>query len=181
MTPTDSFPGNAADTRLLTDLTPATPDFAWFVVNDNVMGGRSEGGFERDDGVLRFTGSTNTRGGGFSSIRSAPLSLDLSAFDGVRVRVKADGRRYTWRLTTDARYYGREVAYWADFETADGEWQVIDIPFAGFVPRFRGSVLDGPALNTAGITGMGLMIYDKRDGAFELQLDSVSAYAAASR
>ncbi len=169
--------GGEVNAALLTDHTSATPSFGWFVVNDNVMGGRSEGGFRIDDGTLRFTGSTNTRGGGFSSIRSAPLSLDLSAYEGIRVRVKGDGRRYTWRLTPNARYYGREVAYWADFDTAEGEWQDVDIPFVNFVPRFRGSVLSGPALDTANIRGMGLMIYDKRDGAFTLQLESVSAYS----
>ncbi len=31
----------------------------WYVVNDGVMGGRSEGGFEIVDGELHFTGNTN--------------------------------------------------------------------------------------------------------------------------
>ncbi len=171
--------GSGAESLVLTDFSEATADFGWFVVNDNVMGGRSDGGFEIAAGELRFAGRTNTRGGGFSSIRSAPLELDLSAFAGIRVRVRADGRRYTWRLTTNARIYGREVAYWADFETTAGEWQDVDVPFADFIPQFRGAVLDGPPLDTSRITGMGLMIYDKRDGAFELELAEVRAYAAA--
>ena len=154
---------------LLTDFTSASPDLGWYVVNDNVMGGRSDGGFEVQKGELLFAGRTNTRGGGFSSIRSGRLALDLSDRNGIRVRVKGDGRRYTWRLTTGARIYGREIAYWADFDTADGAWQSIDIPFSSFVPRFRGAVLDGPPLDTREITGMGLMIYDKRDGPFELR------------
>ncbi|MEM9172345.1 MAG: CIA30 family protein [Pseudomonadota bacterium] len=161
---------------LITDHTVATRDPGWLVVNDNVMGGRSKGGFSIDDGIVMFAGSTNTRGGGFSSIRSARMLLDLSAYDGVRLRIRGDGRRYTWRFTSDARYYGREVAYWADFETVDGQWQNIDIPFSAFIPTFRGAELRGPALNTANITGMGLMIYDKKDGAFSLRLDTVQAY-----
>ena len=79
--------------QLLTDFTAETTDFGWFVVNDNVMGGRSDGGFDMDDGTLYFAGRTNTRGGGFSSIRTRGPRLDLSAFDGVRLRVKGDGRR----------------------------------------------------------------------------------------
>jgi len=166
----------AAAERLITDFTNATADLGWYVVNDNVMGGRSEGGFRESSGELFFAGRTNTNGGGFSSIRSGPLALDLSGHAGIRLRVLGDGRRYTWRLTTDARVYGREVAYWADFDTVDGEWQTVDIPFSSFVPRFRGSVLNGPALDTARITGMGLMIYDKRDGPFELRLASIHAW-----
>jgi hypothetical protein len=94
--------------------------------------------------------------------------------------VKGDGRRYTWRLTTDARWRGAEVSYWADFETDTGAWSVVDIPFSSFVPRYRGTRLDGPELNPARITGMGLMIYDKLDGPFELRLASVHAVAAQS-
>ena len=176
MTPLTSVPAAGAE-YLLTDFTSASPDLGWYVVNDTVMGGRSDGGFEIDDGELSFTGRTNTRGGGFSSIRSGPLAVDLSPADGIRVRVKGDGRRYTWRLTTDARIYGREVAYWADFDTAEGEWETIDIPWSEFIPRGRGSVLSGPPLNTREITGMGLMIYDKRDGPFQLLLASVHAFA----
>jgi len=164
--------------RLLTDFTPASPDLGWYVVNDNVMGGRSQGGFEPEGEALRFAGRTNTNGGGFSSIRTKGLKLDLSAYDGIRVRVKGDGRRYTWRLTTDARRRGRPVSYWADFETRKGEWTVSRIPFTSFKPQFRGFKLAGPKLDPARISGMGLMIYDKRDGPFELRLDSAHAYRA---
>ncbi|MDJ0812769.1 MAG: CIA30 family protein [Woeseiaceae bacterium] len=163
---------------LLTDFVSAKTDLGWFVVNDNVMGGRSQGDFKVEQGELHFAGSTNTRGGGFSSIRTGAMRLDLSQYEGVRLRVKGDGRRYTWRLTTNARYWGRQVSYWADFETEDGAWTTVDIPFSRFVPRFRGTRLSGPALDPAQVTGMGLMIYDKLDGPFELRLDSVRAFPA---
>ncbi len=172
---------NAADSHqgrevLLTDFGGGGSDMGWYVVNDTVMGGRSEGDFSQADGELSFAGRTNTRGGGFSSIRTRSLQLDLSNHEGIRLRVRGDGRRYTWRLTTTARWRGREVSYWADFATVAGEWSTVDIPFSNFVPRFRGYELDGPALDTGQVTGMGLMIYDNRDGRFELQLASVHAY-----
>jgi NADH dehydrogenase [ubiquinone] 1 alpha subcomplex assembly factor 1 len=162
---------------LLTDFTSGSADLGWYILNDNVMGGRSEGAFEQQDGTLRFTGITNTNGGGFSSIRTAGVQLDLSEYTGIRLRVQGDGRRYTWRLATTARWRGRQVSYWADFDTTDGEWTTADIPFASFVPRFRGYQLDGPRLDSSQITGMGLMIYDNKDGPFELSLDTVSAYS----
>ena len=166
----------SGDTLLVTDFTPDSPDLGWYVVNDNVMGGRSEGGFDEQSGVLVFAGSTNTNGGGFSSIRTHPMRLDLSTHAGIQLRVMGDGRRYTWRLTTAARWRGRPVSYWADFDTTDGEWTTVNIPFSNFVPRFRGYPLDGPELDTKLITGMGLMIYDKQDGPFRLHLASVHAY-----
>lgn len=179
-TPSDRVTNSGDDAReglLITDFSAGSPDLGWFVVNDSVMGGRSEGGFELQPGELLFSGRTNTRGGGFSSIRSRPLQLDLSQHTAIRLRVLGDGRRYTWRLTTDARHFGRPVAYWADFDTAAGEWRTVDVPFSRFVPRFRGAELDGPPLDTGAITGMGLMIYDRRDGPFELRLAAIHAAA----
>ena len=132
-----SFPPNAAGQELvLTDFSSET-DLGWYIVNDNVMGGRSEGDFEQDQGELHFAGRTNTNGGGFSSIRTKPLQLDLSNHGGIRLHVKGDGRRYTWRLTTDARWRGRHVAYWADFETENTTWITVDITCTIFIPRLR--------------------------------------------
>lgn len=161
---------------MLTDFTPDSPDLGWYVQNDNVMGGRSEGGFETTPGKLIFAGSTNTNGGGFSSIRTQPFKVDLSNSDGIQLRVKADGRRYTWQLQTNALYRQYRVSYWAEFDTLDGEWSTIRIPFSRFYPQFRGFKLDGPELDTSEISELGLYIYDKKDGPFELRLDRVEAY-----
>jgi monofunctional biosynthetic peptidoglycan transglycosylase len=174
--PTLAADSDADGRLLLTDFTTDPGDLGWYVVNDKVMGGRSEGTFKIEPGALRFAGSTNTRGGGFSSIRTRPVQLDLSGFSGMRLRIRGDGRRYTWRLATNARWRGRQISYWADFDTQDGAWTTVDIPFSQFVPRYRGTRLDGPALEPGQITDMGLMIYDKLDGPFELRLASVHAY-----
>ena len=153
-----------------------SPDVGWYVQNDNVMGGKSEGGFDITVSELVFSGNTNTNGGGFSSIRSQPLELDLSDYAGIRLTLKADGRRYTWSLQTDARWRGRRVNYWADFDTVPGEVNVIDVPFERFLPQFRGFKLDGPKLDRSQIKEFALYQYDKTDGPFELRLVSVEAY-----
>jgi NADH dehydrogenase [ubiquinone] 1 alpha subcomplex assembly factor 1 len=174
--PLSASESNELDTLSLTSFNADSPDFDWYVQNDNVMGGRSEGGFDISSGQLIFSGNTNTNGGGFSSIRTQQLKIDLSAYTGIRVKVKADGRRYTWHLQTSARWRGRLVNYWADFDTLAEETNVIDIPFTNFFPQLRGFKLDGPELDTSQITEFGLYQYDKTDGPFELRLISVEAY-----
>jgi len=164
------------DTLILSEFTGDSPDLGWYIQNDNVMGGQSQGRFLVASDELIFSGNTNTDGGGFSSIRTHPLQLDLSDRSGIRVKIKGDGRRYTWHLQTDARWRGRSVNYWADFDTSMDEVVSVDIPFTSFVPQFRGFKLDGPELNTQQITQLGLYIYDKNDGPFELVLLSVEAY-----
>ena len=90
----------------------------WIVVNDNVMGGRSEGGFNIKKKRLLFSGSTNTNGGGFSSIRTKPKSLGLANKDGIVLRYKGDGRTYKFGV----RMEKSSVSYRADFKTSkDGK------------------------------------------------------------
>jgi hypothetical protein len=45
------------------------------------------------------------------------------------------------------------------------------------MPQFRGFKLDGPRLDLSAISEFALYQYDKTDGAFELKLFSVEAYA----
>ena len=167
---------SAGPTKLITDFSLQPGSLEWFVVNDDVMGGRSSGGFELNDGNLMFTGSTNTLGGGFSSIRSRGPRMDLSEFSGIRLRVRGDGRQYSWQLRTNAMYRGRELGFWSEFETTAGQWLEIDLPFADFVPKFRGNELEVAPPNPAHIGGMGLMIADGKDGPFAIAVDSVQAY-----
>ena len=174
--PLNASEADKLDSLSLTDFNADSPDLGWYVQNDNVMGGKSEGGFAISSGQLIFSGNTNTNGGGFSSIRTKPLKQDLSVYTGIRVKVKADGRRYTWGIQTDARWRGRRINYWADFDTLADETSVIDIPFLNFLPQFRGFKLDGPELDTSQITEFALYQYDKTDGPFEILLINVEAY-----
>jgi len=162
---------------VLAEFPESMESLPWRVVNDSVMGGRSEGGIQLEERSLVFTGRTNTDGGGFSSIRSETRRFDLGAFDGIRLRVRGDGRRYTFRLTTgNTRDERRRPSYWADFETGGDGWQVIEVAFRRFRPRWRGRWLEGPELDTRAIDGLGLMIYDGRDGSFRLEVDWIRAY-----
>jgi hypothetical protein len=168
------------DSLLLVDFPESAKERPWRVVNDGVMGGRSEGGFRLEERSLVFSGHTNTDGGGFSSIRSEPRRVDLDGWDGIRLRVRGDGRTYTFRLTTAEKTSGRvRPSYWADFETRKDSWLVVDVPFLRFRPRWRGRWLDGPELDTGLIDGLGLMIYDQQDGPFRLEVDWIRAYRGA--
>lgn len=164
---------------VLNTFSNAGPVLQWSVQNDTVMGGRSQGGFELINDRLVFSGITNTNGGGFSSIRTRRFAKDLSDYSGIKVAVKADGRKYTWSIQTDAIWRGRQISYWADFGTTANAEAVeeIYIPFTKFSPQFRGYKLDGPELDRSKISEFALYQYDKTDGPFELQLFSVEAYA----
>lgn len=169
----------------------------WRTVNDNIMGGRSLGGGEISSGVMVFAGSTNTNGGGFSSIRARDKQWDLSDFDALAARVRADGRRYVFHIHTGLRVNNSDVFYRGSFDTEplinaprtdessdpdSARWQDVAVPFAAFVPMIRGrdmSARIGP-LDPAAVRGIGLMIDDGRDGPFRLEVDWIMAVGTES-
>ena len=67
--------------RTLVDFSDPDEFARWDVINDGVMGGLSKGHIEQVDDALSFTGTINTNGGGFTSLRR---TLPESAMAGAR-------------------------------------------------------------------------------------------------
>jgi len=160
---------------VIIDFTDKNPGAQWKTVNDNVMGGRSKGGPTFAEGNLVFSGSTNTDGGGFSSIRTLPRDWNLGEADGIIARIKGDGRTYQF----DVRKRGVTdwIAYRAEFETQKTwSWRMVKIPFADLKPTRMGRAVEGKAVTAADVEAIGLFIYDKKDGPFKLQVDWIGTY-----
>ena len=158
---------------LIFDFTEGDIREKWIVVNDNVMGGRSKGGFEFIKDKLVFSGSTNTNGGGFSSIRTNPIDLYFKDKTGLHIRYKGDGR--TFKL--GVRMEGKSVSYRTNFTTGNG-WQEAKIPFDNMDVSWRGRPLSKAELQLqkSKIRSIEFMIYDKQDGPFKLQVDWIKSY-----
>ena len=164
----DTLPG-----QLLFDFQSGTP--SWSSVDDSVMGGVSQSASRvLDEGVLEFSGTMSLENnGGFASIRSPWNPIDLSEYDGILIRVLGDGQVYRLRIRTAAT--GSEVAYNSLFETQDGEWTTVYIPFETMIPTFRGFRAPVGGLDARAVTSLGLMLSDKQPGAFSLQVDWIRA------
>ena len=145
----------------------------WIVVNDNVMGGRSKGGFAFIKNKLVFSGSTNTNGGGFSSIRTIPIDFYFKDKTGLHIRYKGDGRTYKLGV----RMEGNSVSYRTNFDSGNG-WQEARIPFDNMDVSWRGRPLSKAEhpLQKSKIRSIEFMIYDKQDGPFKLQVDWIKSY-----
>lgn len=159
--------------NLIYDFTEDNPATNWITVNDNVMGGRSEGGFSFKKKRLIFSGTTNTNGGGFSSIRTNPSDFSLGDMKGLHIRYKGDGRTYKLGV----RMEGKSVSYRSNFTTGNG-WQEVRIPFDEMDVSWRGRPLskDEHPLIKSKIRSIEFMIYDKQDGPFKLQVDWIKSY-----
>jgi hypothetical protein len=168
---------NKDTTRVLFDFVDPLEAGRWLIVNDNVMGGVSKGEISpADDSCLLFSGSISLENnGGFASTRSQPTDFDLGGFNGIRIRVKGDGRTYQLRLRRDRNLDG--IAFKYEFETIGNEWIEVELPFTSFLPAFRGRILtDVKPLDPADIRQLGFLLADKKAGPFNLKVDKIVAF-----
>ncbi|XP_077227156.1 NAD(P)-binding Rossmann-fold superfamily protein [Tasmannia lanceolata] len=170
-------------------------ELVWGALDDVVMGGVSESAFQIDPTagefggpVGLFKGSVSTaNNGGFTSIRTRNFSEpeDLSAYDGLELRLKGDGRRYKLIVRTSPNW--DTVGYTASFDTAKDQWQTIRLLFSSLRPIFRArTVLDALPFDPSNIISLQLMFskfeYDGKlnptfvEGAFQLPLARIRAY-----
>ncbi|XP_010434492.1 PREDICTED: uncharacterized protein LOC104718440 [Camelina sativa] len=170
-------------------------DLPWGALDDVVMGGVSESNFLVDltagengglTGIFKGIVST-TNNGGFTSVRNKnfPEAENLSAYDGLELRLKGDGLRYKLIVRTSQNW--DTVGYTASFDTSPGQWQSVRLPFSSLRPVLRArTVTDAPPFNASSIISLQLMFskfeYDGKlnptfkEGPFELPLSSIRAY-----
>jgi len=162
--------------KSLTDFSDASVSKQWLSVNDNVMGGISEGGFRiSDDNTLVFSGNLSLENrGGFTSIRTRPADLNLDGYDRVALRHKGDGRTYYLNLMTSSRIAAS--SYRAPIKTKKGTWQEVRIHLKDFVYTSFGRTVAGAApLKANDIRSVGITLADKKAGPFRLELGWIRA------
>ena len=180
---------SAATLVLVAGLTaaPATADWqtdfdegarGWQVVLDGVMGGLSSGRLSQPEpGIVRFTGRLRLENnGGFSQARTQIDRGSLAGTDGIELRVKGDGRQWNFDIRT-ANIRMMATGYQTSFDTVDGVWTTIRLPYAAFeLQSFGRRVPDGPELDPNLIESVGVTLSDKKAGDFTLEFDAIRGY-----
>ncbi len=149
---------------------------AWSAIDDRVMGGVSRSALRFDPaGHAVFCGQVAPdNNGGFASVRASVTPLPAGEIDAIELVVRGDGRRYKLNLRIDRGFDG--VNYQAGWVTPAGIWTRLALPLADFRPTWRGrAVADAPALRSASIEQVGLMIADGQFGGFELAIQGIWA------
>lgn len=151
----------------------------WQIVNDGVMGGRSSSqasvvNTESGEGVMRFAGNLSLENnGGFASVRSRPSgSLGLDSGETILLRVKGDGRRYTFNLYTPDRRTA--FSYQMQFDTKAGQWTDVRLPVDNFVAHSFGRPMPNMRLSPSRVQSVGILLGDKTPGAFEILIDWIN-------
>ncbi|MDE0864333.1 MAG: CIA30 family protein [Rubripirellula sp.] len=145
----------------------------WKIVNDGVMGGRSSSRVEKaTEQRMSFSGTLSlANNGGFASTRSRDSRLRLAAGDTIVLKVKGDGRQYTFNLYVPRRRMA--FSYRSDFKTVKDEWIEVRIPLDQLVATSFGTVVKGMTLNPAEVNSVGILLGDKRPGPFKILIESI--------
>lgn len=162
--------------KLLTDFSDASVSKRWVSVNDNVMGGISEGGFRiSEDNTLVFSGNLSLENrGGFTSIRTRPKDLNLDGYDTIALRLKGDGRTYYINLMNSSR--NAATSYRVPIKTNKDNWQEVRISLKDFVyTSFGRTVARAAPLKAKDVQSLGITLADKKAGPFLLELSWIRA------
>ena len=143
----------------------------WVVVDDVVMGGRSNGNFQLNkEGKGVFSGKVSLdNNGGFSSVRHGFNKLNIEKFKSIVLKIKGDGKKYQFRIKHKSSDY---ASYITSFSSS-GEWQEIEIPLNSMYPSFRGRKLDEPNFFHKHIEEVTFLIANKKNEDFMLLIDKI--------
>ena len=103
----------------------------WYLVTDQVMGGKSELKVEVDDGVFSLSGYVTTENnGGFVRLAHSPKNVDKEV-KGIRFMAKGNNETYEVHVTMQ----GLRMPPWAYHSSTfdvNTEWKMFEINFSDF-------------------------------------------------
>lgn len=160
----------------------------WGALDDVVMGGVSNSGFQPGEESACFTGNVSTdNSGGFASVRTRNFDppLNLGTYQGLTLRLRGDGQRY--KIFLRDRDGWDAVAYGLSFDTVPQAWITVQVPFSNLMPVFRArSQPDAKPLDPSSLRSFQLMLskfeYDKAlnphftPGPFCLEVQTIAIY-----
>lgn len=143
----------------------------WIVVDDVVMGGRSNGNFQLNkEGKGVFSGKISLdNNGGFSSVRYSFNKLNVEKYKSIVLKIRGDGKNYQFRMKHKSTDY---ASYITSFSSS-GQWQEIEIPINSMYPSFRGRKLDEPNFFHKTIEEVTFLIANKKNEDFILLIDKI--------
>lgn len=145
----------------------------WQIVNDDVMGGRTTSTAALLKETLYFKGNVSLENnGGFASVRGPYKEMDLSDYKTVTIRHRGTSRSFALSFDQHTAWYLPNYKY--EF-TPTEEWQETTIKLADFkesrVGRYTGNTMS--AKSQSELIRMGIILFDKQAGPFELEVDYI--------
>ncbi|MFP4846463.1 CIA30 family protein [Winogradskyella sp. PE311] len=144
----------------------------WQILDDVVMGGRSNGNFKLNTaGYGEFYGAISLKNnGGFSSLRYYFDAIESKTYSKFVIKLKGDGKSYQFRVKDKS---SNRHSYIFKFNTTT-DWQTVEIPFSKMYASFRGYELDIPNYDGKTMSEVAILIGNKKEESFKLLIDSIT-------
>lgn len=166
---------------ILSGFTDASYDFGsdkdgknWVVINDGVMGGLSRGVATLNENSVLFQGTISfANNGGFASLRSNRIRLDVSETEYIEIKYRLTGLSFSLMLEQSNRFWLPYYSY--PLEKTGEEWVTKRIPIEDFyetrLSDYTGRTLNKNRAND--IIRIGFISREKKAEAFELEIDYI--------
>jgi hypothetical protein len=147
----------------------------WRIVNDTVMGGRSQSQVQYTDDSAIFKGRVSLENnGGFASFRSAYGQWDLTLYNTLHIRYRSKGFDMAWTMKDQRPYY--EPTFRGELPNTKGEWTTVTFTLRELQAHRLGKPLDYTLSNQQlkNIIQLGIISNEKRAGDFEFEIDHLT-------
>jgi hypothetical protein len=162
---------NISSAQIIFDFSKDSDISSWRIVDDVVMGGRSQGRFIlNENGNGLFSGDVSLENnGGFSSLRYQCKEIKVTGFKKIVLKIKGDGNNYQFRIKDSNRNF---YSYIKIFKTT-AAWELIEINLSEMYPTFRGRKLAMDNFSSETIQEIAFLIGNKKEQSFQLEIDKI--------
>ncbi|MFK7948737.1 MAG: CIA30 family protein [Saprospiraceae bacterium] len=146
----------------------------WQIVNDGVMGGRSQSTISFEKNSMIFKGNVSLENnGGFASMRASFGEYDFSKYETMTMRFRGTARKFAVTMQKEAVFYLPNYKYF--FTPNPDEWQTLEMKLTDFETYQMGRAIGGTVSeeDLTKIIRYGIILYDKKAGDFELEIDYI--------
>lgn len=147
----------------------------WQVVNDTVMGGRSQSEVYYTKESVVFKGRVSLENnGGFASLRSPYGEWDLTSYQTLTIRYRSTGFDMAWTMKDEQPYY--KPSFKGKLPNTQGAWTTVMFELRALQAYSLGRPLGYTVSNKElkQIIRLGIISNEKRAGDFELEIDHVT-------
>lgn len=157
--------------QILYDFNKSSDSNEWQILDDVVMGGKSNSNFTIDEnGHGKFHGEVSTQNnGGFSSVRRIFKDVKTERTSKFLVTLKGDGKDFQFRLKDKT---SSPKSYVTTFSTT-GDWQKVEISLDDLYPTYRGQKLKMPNYNHESFQEIAFFIGNAKAENFILLIDKI--------
>ncbi len=151
----------------------------WQIINDDVMGGKSDSKLILTNNSIIFKGSISLENnGGFASFRSSIEKRDLSKYTKVKIKYKSTDleREYALIFSKDLQYYNPKFKL--SFTPKSATWETKEFLLSDAIETRIGRPTGAKILESdlEEIIRFGFILSDKKNGSFALEIDYLEFY-----